>query len=58
MDLALLFGVLLTLLPLATIKRIKEETTFQRVVHIGCLIIGVVLLVGFAIQFSAFMELY
>ncbi|WP_167360044.1 hypothetical protein [Halobacillus dabanensis] len=54
----MLFGVLLTLLPLATIKKVKEETMFQRVIHIGCLVIGVVLLVGFTIQFSAFIENY
>ncbi|MGR9050700.1 hypothetical protein ACQ4XT_18855 [Halobacillus faecis] len=58
MDLALLFGVLLTLLPLATIKKVKEETLFQRVIHIGCLLVGILLLVGFAIQFTAYMENY
>ncbi|WP_394218704.1 hypothetical protein [Halobacillus trueperi] len=56
MDLALLFGVLLTLLPLATINKVNEETLFQRIIHIGCLVVGVLLLVGFSIQFTAYME--
>ncbi|MYL50019.1 hypothetical protein GLV98_11020 [Halobacillus litoralis] len=58
MDLALLFGVLLTLLPLATINKVKEETLFQRIIHIGCLVVGVLLLVGFSIQFTAYMGNY
>ncbi|SEI00065.1 hypothetical protein SAMN05192559_10710 [Halobacillus karajensis] len=58
MDYALLFGVLLTLFPLVTIKKVKEETTFQRVVHIGCLLIGIILLAGFAIQFDTFIGKY
>ncbi|SDN96273.1 hypothetical protein ACJA3J_07335 [Halobacillus sp. SY10] len=58
MDLALLFGVLLTLLPLVTIKKVKEETLFQRVIHIGCLLVGILLLIGFSIQFTAYMENY
>lgn len=58
MDLALLFGVLLTLLPLVTIKKVKEETLFQKVIHIGCLLVGILLLVGFSIQFTAYMENY
>ncbi|MBX0356973.1 hypothetical protein [Halobacillus sp. Nhm2S1] len=58
MDLALLFGVLLTVLPLVTIKKVKEETLLQRIIHIGCLLIGVLLLVGFTIQFTAYIEKY
>ncbi|WP_181898602.1 hypothetical protein [Halobacillus trueperi] len=58
MDLALLFGVLLTLLPFVTIKKVKEETLFQKVIHIGCLLVGILLLVGFSIQFTAYMENY
>ncbi|MEC3885668.1 hypothetical protein VKA52_18250 [Halobacillus sp. HZG1] len=56
MDLALLFGVLLTLLPLVTIKKVKEETFMQRVIHIGCLLVGILLLVGFSVQFMAYMD--
>ncbi|GEN52759.1 hypothetical protein [Halobacillus faecis] len=58
MDLALLFGVLLTVLPLVTIKKVKEETLLQRIIHIGCLLIGLLLLVGFTIQFTAYIENY
>lgn len=57
MDLALLFGVLLILLPLVTIQKIKDETTFQKIVHIGCLVIGVVLLAGQSNTFKQFIPL-
>lgn len=58
MDFALLFGVLLTLFPLITIHKLKEESTFQRVIHIGCLLVGLILLVGFSIQLSTFIDKY
>ncbi|CDQ20245.1 hypothetical protein SAMN05192559_107199 [Halobacillus karajensis] len=58
MEYALLFGILLTLLPLATIRKIKGENWFQRVLHIGCLLVGMILLLGFAIQFTDFIGEY
>ncbi|MGP4063176.1 hypothetical protein [Halobacillus sp. H74] len=56
MDQVLLFGVLLTLFSSLTIKKLKEETNVQMFFHISSLIIGLLLLILFSIQFSTFLE--
>lgn len=53
MDQVLLFGILLTVLPLLTIKKYKEESKTQKFFHIGSLIAGIILLVLFTVQFMA-----
>ncbi|CQR45885.1 hypothetical protein BN1058_00125 [Paraliobacillus sp. PM-2] len=54
MDIILLFGVLLTLFTLVTIKKVKAETFPQKFVHIGLLVVGVIFLIIFTIQFIIF----
>ena len=54
MEWILLFGVLLTILPLVTLKKIKTETKIQKFFHIGSLVIGIICLVSFVILFVRF----
>ncbi|WP_176142511.1 hypothetical protein [Halobacillus hunanensis] len=52
----LLFGVLLTLFPLITIKKFKEESRTQKFFHLGSLVVGITLLILFSIQFSTYLD--
>ncbi|GGM24060.1 hypothetical protein GCM10011351_07270 [Paraliobacillus quinghaiensis] len=54
MEWMMLFGVLLTILPLVTLKKMKTETKIQKFFHIGSLVIGIICLVSSIMLFIQF----
>ena len=56
MEWLLLFGVLLTVFPLITLKQVKTETKIQKFFHIGSLVIGIICLVSSVILFGQFVD--
>ncbi|WP_186580481.1 hypothetical protein [Aquibacillus kalidii] len=56
MDQVLLFGVLITLFSLVTIKKLKEETRIQKIFHLGSLALGITFIILFILQFTTYVS--